>query len=129
MSTAPASATSPRRASRPGSTGSRRTSRSTSCGGRAGASRTRAWTSAAARRSRSEGPLAEDVLDARRLSARVEHELAQLPERQRAALCLTAVEGLSYAEVADALEISESAVKALVHRARTALAGRVKDLE
>jgi RNA polymerase sigma-70 factor (ECF subfamily) len=77
----------------------------------------------------SEGPLVEDLLDARRLSARVEQELAQLPERQRAALCLTAVEGLSYAEAAGALEISESAVKALVHRARTALAGRVKDLE
>ena len=76
-----------------------------------------------------EGPAAEDVLDARRLSARVEQELAQLPERQRAALCLTAVEGLSYAEVAEALEISESAVKALVHRARTALAERIGDGE
>ena len=59
----------------------------------------------------------------------MEHELAQLPERQRAALWLTAVEGLSYAEVAEALEISESAVKALVHRARTALAERIGDGE
>lgn len=75
------------------------------------------------------GPAAEEELDARRLAARVDIELAQLPERQRAALCLTAVEGLSYAEVAEALEISESAVKALVHRARTALAERIKDLE
>ncbi len=77
---------------------------------------------------RGEGPAVEDVVDARRLSVRVEHELAQLPERQRAALCLSAVEGLSYAQVAEALEVSESAVKALVHRARTALAERVKDL-
>jgi RNA polymerase sigma-70 factor (ECF subfamily) len=74
-------------------------------------------------------PEVEEVLDARRISARVEHELGQLPERQRAALLLTAVEGLSYAEVAGALEISESAVKALVHRARSALAARIKDLE
>jgi RNA polymerase sigma-70 factor (ECF subfamily) len=74
-----------------------------------------------------EGPAAEDALDARRVSARVEQELARLPERQRAALCLTAIEGLSYAEVAEALEISESAVKALVHRARTALADRIGD--
>ena len=74
-----------------------------------------------------EGSAAEDALDARRLAGRVEHELAQLPERQRAALCLTAVEGLSYAEVAAALEISESAVKALVHRARSALAERISD--
>ena len=68
-----------------------------------------------------EAPVPESALDARRLAARVEHELAQLPERQRAALCLSAVEGLSYADVAATLEISESAVKALVHRARTAL--------
>jgi RNA polymerase sigma-70 factor (ECF subfamily) len=76
-----------------------------------------------------EAPAAEDSLDAKRLAARVERELARLPERQRAALCLTAVEGLSYAEVAEALEISESAVKALVHRARTALAERIGDGE
>jgi len=76
-----------------------------------------------------DGPAAEDAFDARRLSARVDHELASLPERQRAALCLTAVEGLSYAEVAAALEISESAVKALVNRARTALAERIGNEE
>jgi RNA polymerase sigma-70 factor (ECF subfamily) len=72
-----------------------------------------------------ESPQAEHDIDARRLSQRVVRELAALPERQRAALCLTAVEGLSYAEVASALEISESAVKALVHRARVTLAERV----
>ena len=47
------------------------------------------------------------------------------PERQRSALWLAAVEGLSYAEVAAALETSEKSVKALVHRARVALAARV----
>jgi RNA polymerase sigma-70 factor (ECF subfamily) len=69
----------------------------------------------------------EAVVDARRLGARVESELARLPEKQRAALCLSAVEGLSYAEVAGALEVSEQAVKALVHRARTALAERLRE--
>jgi RNA polymerase sigma-70 factor (ECF subfamily) len=68
----------------------------------------------------------EAVVDARRMGARVERELARLPEKQRAALCLTAVEGLSYAEVAEALEVSEQAVKALVHRARSALAERLR---
>src|SRR5262245_43943334 len=67
----------------------------------------------------------EAVFDARRMGARVERELAALPEKQRAALCLAAVEGLSYAEVAEALEVSEQAVKALVHRARSALAERL----
>jgi len=69
----------------------------------------------------------EVQVDARRLGARAERELAALPERQRAALWLSAVEGLSYAEVAEALEASESAVKALVHRARSALAERLRE--
>jgi RNA polymerase sigma-70 factor (ECF subfamily) len=73
-------------------------------------------------------PAAEGQLDASRLSQRVVQELAALPERQRAALCLAAVEGLSYAEIAGALEISESAVKALVHRARVTLADRIGGL-
>jgi RNA polymerase sigma-70 factor (ECF subfamily) len=71
------------------------------------------------------GPGADDLVHARRLALAVERELDALPERQRAALWLTAVEGLSYAEVAGSLEISESAVKALVHRARSALAQRL----
>jgi len=75
-----------------------------------------------------DGPAVEAALDARDLCARVEQELARLPERQRAALCLTAVEGLSYADVAAALEISEAAVKALVHRARATLVEHFSDV-
>jgi RNA polymerase sigma-70 factor (ECF subfamily) len=71
------------------------------------------------------GAGADELVHARRLAAQVDRELGALPERQRAALWLTAVEGLSYAEVAGSLEISESAVKALVHRARSTLAERV----
>jgi RNA polymerase sigma-70 factor (ECF subfamily) len=68
-----------------------------------------------------EGPLADEVAHARRVGDAVEQALAALPERQRAALWLTAVEGLSYAEVAASLETTEGSVKALVHRARAAL--------
>jgi RNA polymerase sigma-70 factor (ECF subfamily) len=64
----------------------------------------------------------DDIVNARREGAGVEAALQRLPERQRAALWLAAVEGLPYAEVAAALETSESSVKALVHRARVALA-------
>ena len=64
----------------------------------------------------------EDVVHARREGAAVEVALETLPERQRAALWLCAVEGLSYAQIAESLETSEKSVKALVHRARTALA-------
>lgn len=70
-------------------------------------------------------PPADAVADARRRGEAVTRALAALPERQRSALWLAAVEGLSYAEVAAALETSEKSVKALVHRARAALAERV----
>jgi RNA polymerase sigma-70 factor (ECF subfamily) len=72
-----------------------------------------------------EGPRADDVAHARRMGASVEAALVDLPERQRAALWLAAVEGLSYAEIAESLATSEKSVKALVHRARCALSERL----
>ena len=41
------------------------------------------------------------------------------------ALWLSAVEGLSYAEVAEALDTTDKSVKSLVHRARATLAERL----
>jgi RNA polymerase sigma-70 factor (ECF subfamily) len=72
-----------------------------------------------------EQPPADRVVEARRAGELVAGALDELPEKQRAALCLTALEGLSYAEVARALEVTESAVKSLVHRARSTLADRL----
>jgi RNA polymerase sigma-70 factor (ECF subfamily) len=46
--------------------------------------------------------------------------LGQLPERQRSILLLRDSEGLSYAEIADVLEISLAAVKVNLFRARNA---------
>jgi RNA polymerase sigma-70 factor (ECF subfamily) len=71
-----------------------------------------------------DAPRADDVAHARAVGDRVEIALAALPERQRIALWLSAVEGLSYAEVAASLDTSEKSVKALVHRARCALSER-----
>ena len=71
------------------------------------------------------GPGTDDVVDARRRGAAAWHALGELPEKQRAALCLVAVEGLSYAEVAEALDVTEKAVKSLVHRARSSMAQRL----
>lgn len=67
----------------------------------------------------------DDLVDARREAKRVEVELARLPERQRSALWLAAVEGHSYAEIAEVLGTTPSSVKALVHRARRNLAERM----
>lgn len=69
-----------------------------------------------------DAPAVDDRVHAQRMHGQVEEALAALPERQRAALWLCAVEGLSYAQVAEALETTEKSVKALVHRARVALA-------
>lgn len=70
-------------------------------------------------------PRADDIAHARQIGASVEIALATLPERQRAALWLSAVEGLSYAEIAATLETTEKSVKALVHRARCALSEKL----
>jgi RNA polymerase sigma-70 factor, ECF subfamily len=48
--------------------------------------------------------------------------LERLPEKQRAALVLCRMEGLSYEEIAEVLDTSVSAVKSLVHRATVAAA-------
>ena len=69
----------------------------------------------------------DDLVDARREHARLENELATLPERQRSALWLTAVEGYSYDEVAEVLETTSASVKALVHRARSSLVDRMTE--
>ena len=53
----------------------------------------------------------------RQLEAKIQEVLADMPKNQRAALLMSRVDGMSYREVADALETSESAIKSLVFRA------------
>lgn len=74
-------------------------------------------------------PSIEAVFDARATQVLVDRALAALPERQRSALWLSAVEGCSYAEIARILETSTSSVKALIHRARVALADQIEEAE
>jgi RNA polymerase sigma-70 factor (ECF subfamily) len=64
---------------------------------------------------------AEDRL----MLARVFGELDRLPEGQRAVLTLVAIEGLSYREVAEVLEIPVGTVTSRLVRAREALALRL----
>jgi RNA polymerase sigma-70 factor (ECF subfamily) len=59
----------------------------------------------------------EDSARAAALERAVGELLARLPEKQRAALVLCRLEGLSYEEIAEVLDTSVSAVKSLVHRA------------
>jgi RNA polymerase sigma-70 factor (ECF subfamily) len=53
--------------------------------------------------------------------------LAEMPPRLRRALLLREWQGLSYAEIADALEISHAAVETLIFRARRHLARALDD--
>ncbi|HXZ86590.1 MAG TPA: sigma-70 family RNA polymerase sigma factor [Myxococcota bacterium] len=66
-------------------------------------------------------PGAEEQLDAERTRGRLERAIAELPERQRAAVLLRSEQGLDYEEIATALETSISSVKSLLHRARETL--------
>lgn len=56
----------------------------------------------------------------------VERAIARLPERARAAIVLYAVEGYTYEEVAEAMDVAIGTVKAHIHRGRRLL---LEDLE
>ncbi len=71
------------------------------------------------------GPGSDALAETKEAGREVERELRKLPERQRMALWLSAAEGHSYAEVASILDTTEKSVKALVHRARSALVARL----
>jgi RNA polymerase sigma-70 factor (ECF subfamily) len=62
------------------------------------------------------------------LRARLGRELLALPEALRAPVVLFDVEGLSYGEIAEVLEVAEGTVKSRIHRARQALRARLGDL-
>ena len=69
----------------------------------------------------------EHVVVARELAARLDGAIAGLPEALRSAFVLRDVEGLSTAEVAEVLDISSSAVKMRLARARQALRVELKE--
>jgi RNA polymerase sigma-70 factor (ECF subfamily) len=55
------------------------------------------------------------------LHQRVREAVERLPERQRVAILLNKFEGLDYQQVGEVLDLSPSATKSLLHRARMAL--------
>lgn len=66
-------------------------------------------------------PSAEKLLWGQRLAERVQIVLNDLPENQRAALLLHRMEGLSYQDISETLELTVGAVKSLIHRAKKTL--------
>lgn len=67
------------------------------------------------------GVVPDAVVEARRLARAVQQAVETLPEPQRAAFELVRVDGLSIAEAAAILGVSENAVKLRLHRASAAL--------
>ena len=68
----------------------------------------------------------EKIFERRDLSRIIKQALSQIPEKQRIAFILNKYQELSYSEVADVMDSSEKAVKSLIHRAKEALAERLK---
>ena len=73
-------------------------------------------------------PSAQDQLDAKQTAARVAEAVADLPERQRAALALCHFEGVSNIEAAEALGLSVGAIESLLVRARRTLKTNLAEL-
>lgn len=68
---------------------------------------------------------AEDVVVGRTFDTVVDAALVALPTKFRQAVLLVDVDGLSYAEAADALGIPEGTVMSRLHRARTRIRQRL----
>jgi RNA polymerase sigma-70 factor (ECF subfamily) len=67
----------------------------------------------------------EALAATRALSAALRRELEALPENQRSALSLSREHGMSYDEIAETMDVSISAVKSLLNRAKKRLAAKL----
>lgn len=63
----------------------------------------------------------EQALASQQTIGRIESKIAALPERQREALSLCALEGMTNIEAAEAMDVSVRALESLLARARRAL--------
>ena len=68
----------------------------------------------------------DKIFEQKDLSRIIGQALSQIPEKQRIAFILNKYQELSYSEVADVMDSSEKAVKSLIHRAKEALAERLR---
>ena len=73
-------------------------------------------------------PDSEDRMAGVETGIRIQKVLDKLPANQKSALLLSRVEGLSYLEVAECLDTTESAVKSLIFRATQTLREELADL-
>ena len=67
------------------------------------------------------------VVEARLEAAEVERAMARLPEEQRLAVALVLVEGLSYKEAAEVLEVPQGTLTSRLVRGRAALLAQLQE--
>jgi RNA polymerase sigma-70 factor (ECF subfamily) len=72
-------------------------------------------------------PTTERVLEQQELQAVVQQQLGELTPEHRAILVLRDIQGLSYDEIAAALDLEEGTVRSRLHRARMALKERLRN--
>src|SRR5437899_173088 len=72
-----------------------------------------------------ESPL--DAVAARELGSQIERAIARLRPEYRSCILLRHVEGYSYEEIADTLDLPLGTVKTYIHRARNELRGYLED--
>ena len=73
-------------------------------------------------------PDPEILAGSSQIGRRIVEAMGQLSEPQRSAVILREVQGLSYREIADALELTESTVRVTLHRGRRALRQRLEEV-
>lgn len=61
------------------------------------------------------------VLENKEIAQIIDQAMEELPERQRIAFTLSKIDGLSYQEIADALQTTIGTVESLIYRARKTL--------
>ncbi|MHB1158106.1 MAG: RNA polymerase sigma factor [Phycisphaerales bacterium] len=71
---------------------------------------------------------ADDALASREQAERVRQAIGSLPERQRMAVILLRYEGLTYRQIAEAMETTEAAVDSLLSRAWEALRRKLAEV-
>ncbi len=74
-------------------------------------------------------PLPDEDMEQQESLKRVREIMSGLPEAQRTALQLREIEGHSYRETADIMNVSEANVKVLIFRARQAVKNKIDKIE
>ncbi|MBI5103264.1 MAG: sigma-70 family RNA polymerase sigma factor [Nitrospirae bacterium] len=75
----------------------------------------------------SDWPSPETLYQSKQIGLAVHNSIRKLPPRLRTAIILNEIEGLSYAEIADILEISIGTVKSRISRAKEELKKLLKE--